>query len=107
MSNLLNNAIAAIIPVGGLRVIKIRTEQKDKSWGIVSVEDSGRGLDAEKSQSIFEPFVTTKPRGMGLGLAICQMIIRRHNGELSARPAKLRGAVFQIALPLAQARQKT
>jgi signal transduction histidine kinase len=106
MSNLLNNAIAAIVPVSGPRSVKIRTEPEGEDWAKITVEDSGRGLEPENTQVIFEPFVTTKPRGMGLGLAICQMIIRRHNGKLSARPAKLRGAVFQVTLPLAKAQQK-
>jgi signal transduction histidine kinase len=102
MSNLLNNAVVAVSPVSGLRVIKITTKRESEGWVAITVEDSGRGLDPENTQSIFEPFVTTKPGGMGLGLAICQMIIRRHNGELSARPAQPRGAIFQITLPLAK-----
>jgi C4-dicarboxylate-specific signal transduction histidine kinase len=100
---LLNNAIEAIGPVSGPRVVKIRTAQESEGRVAVTVEDSGRGLNPETAQSIFEPFVTTKARSMGLGLAICQMIIQRHNGELSARPAKTRGAIFQITLPQAKA----
>jgi signal transduction histidine kinase len=102
ISNLLNNAIEAIGPVSGPRVVKIRTAHDSEGRVAVTVEDSGRGLNPETAQSIFEPFVTTKARGMGLGLAICQMIIQRHNGELSARPAKTRGAIFQITLPQAK-----
>lgn len=103
MSNLLSNAIEAIGPVSGPRLVKVSTEHGSEGRVTVTVEDSGRGLDPETAQSIFEPFVTTKARSMGLGLAICQMIIQRHDGELSARPARTRGAVFQITLPQAKA----
>jgi signal transduction histidine kinase len=52
---------------------------------------------------IFDAFVSTKPQGMGLGLAICRMIIERHGGQLSAWSGKKRGAVFQFILPATKA----
>lgn len=66
---------------------------------IVAVEDTGPGLNPEKAKSIFEPFVTTKAHGMGLGLAICRMIIERHDGQISVESANVRGAIFTITLP--------
>jgi signal transduction histidine kinase len=66
---------------------------------VVAVEDSGPGIDPKKLDGIFDPFVSTKPQGMGLGLAICRMIIDRHGGQLSAWSGKKRGAVFQFILP--------
>jgi C4-dicarboxylate-specific signal transduction histidine kinase len=97
--NLVRNAIEAINTVqNGLRVVQVRTaHQGDKI--IVSIEDTGPGIDPEKLDHIFDPFVTTKGHGMGLGLAICRMIVERHQGELSASPAHPHGVVFQIALP--------
>ena len=99
VSNLLNNAIEALDSVDGPRVVKITAARSGGEDVAVTVEDSGRGLDPEKASSIFEPFVTTKTHGMGLGLAICRMIVQRHDGRLSAAPAKTRGAIFTITLP--------
>jgi signal transduction histidine kinase len=65
----------------------------------VEVEDTGPGIDAKNLDKVFDAFVTTKPGGMGLGLAICRMIIDRHGGQLSASPAQPRGAVFRMVLP--------
>lgn len=101
ISNLLNNAIEAIAAVDGPRIIRITTECEGDRLVIVTVEDTGRGLNPELAESIFEPFVTTKTQGMGLGLAICRMIIQRHEGHLAAEPGKTRGATFRITLPLA------
>ena len=68
---------------------------------VVEVEDTGLGIDATSLDKLFDAFVTTKRGGMGLGLAICRMIIERHGGQLSASPARPRGAVFRIVLPQA------
>jgi len=67
---------------------------------IVAVEDSGPGIDPKHAEGIFDAFVTTKSHGMGLGLALCRMIIDRHSGELTASPAHPRGSIFRIALPI-------
>jgi len=67
---------------------------------IVAVEDSGPGIDPKYAESIFDAFVTTKTHGMGLGLALCRMIIDRHSGELTASQAHPRGSIFRIALPI-------
>ena len=69
---------------------------------VLAVEDSGPGIAPQDIDSIFEAFITTKPHGMGLGLALCRMIIERHDGQLSAEPANPRGAVFRIVLPAGQ-----
>jgi signal transduction histidine kinase len=65
----------------------------------VEVEDTGPGIDAKSLDKVFDAFVTTKPGGMGLGLAICRTIIDRHGGQLSASAAHPRGAVFRMVLP--------
>ena len=66
----------------------------------MAVEDSGMGIDPGMIDSIFDAFVTTKSHGMGLGLALCRMIIERHEGQLSAAQAHPRGSIFQVVLPV-------
>jgi signal transduction histidine kinase len=99
--NLVRNAIEAMDAIkDGRRVLQARTERHDgRDEIVVAIEDSGPGIDPEKLDGIFDAFVSTKPQGMGLGLAICRMIIDRHGGQLSASSGKRRGAVFQFILP--------
>src|SRR5271166_4018927 len=104
MLNLVRNATDAMGSTTGLaRVLRIRTECDGARAIVVSVEDSGPGIDREKLDSIFDAFVTTKPHGMGLGLAICRMIISRHEGQLSASGDNKGGALFQFTLPIKSA----
>ena len=67
---------------------------------VVAVEDSGPGINPKGLDSIFDPFITTKPDGMGLGLAICRMIVERHDGKLSVLSDGKNGARFQFVLPV-------
>jgi C4-dicarboxylate-specific signal transduction histidine kinase len=99
--NLMQNAVEAMSASrDDPRVLTVRTTNDgDKKAIVVEVEDTGPGIDAERRDNLFDAFVTTKPGGMGLGLAICRMIIDRHGGQLSAALAEPRGAVFQIVLP--------
>ena len=99
--NLVRNAIEAMDAIKDTRrVLQARTERHDgRAEIVVAIEDSGPGIDPEKLDGIFDAFVSTKPQGMGLGLAICRMIIDRHGGQLSASSGKRRGAVFQFILP--------
>jgi signal transduction histidine kinase len=69
---------------------------------IVAVRDSGPGLKPESLDQLFEPFYTTKPAGMGMGLSICRSITEAHGGRLWATANAARGAVFQFTLPLHQ-----
>jgi signal transduction histidine kinase len=78
----------------------VTTENHGPDAIIVAVEDSGPGINPTRLDSIFDPFVTTKADGMGLGLAICRMIIERHDGKLSALSDGKNGARFQLVLPL-------
>jgi signal transduction histidine kinase len=101
MLNLFHNAIDAMDSITDRdRVLRVRTERNGREAVVVSVEDSGPGIDSEKLDRIFDAFVTTKPHGMGLGLAICQMIISRHEGKLSASADNKGGALFQFTLPI-------
>ncbi len=97
--NLIQNAIDAMDAVDNdRRVLQVRTEQNDDAISI-TIEDSGPGIDPKKSDEMFGAFFTTKPHGMGLGLAICRMIVERHDGELSVSSANPHGAIFRIKLP--------
>jgi signal transduction histidine kinase len=104
MLNLVRNAIEAMDSITDrARVLRVRTECDGREAIVVSVEDAGPGIDPEKVDSIFDAFVTTKPQGMGLGLAICRMIISRHEGQLSASAENKSGALFQFTLPIKSA----
>ena len=63
------------------------------------MRDSGPGIDPEHRERAFDSFYTTKPDGMGLGLAICRSIIDEHGGRLWTEANEPRGAVFQFTLP--------
>jgi signal transduction histidine kinase len=65
----------------------------------VAVRDSGHGLRPESLPRLFEPFYTTKPDGMGMGLSICLSIIEAHGGRLWATRCEPRGALFQFTIP--------
>src|SRR5262249_11291440 len=86
--NLIQNAIDAMRTMSdGNRVMSVGTELQSGKAVVISVEDSGPGIDPKKKTAVFDAFVTTKATGMGLGLALAQMIIERHGGQLSASSA--------------------
>jgi signal transduction histidine kinase len=98
--NLIQNAIDAMEVVSDeRRELQVKTERWRGDAIKLTIADTGPGIDSKTSGEIFEAFFTTKSDGMGLGLAICRMIIERHGGELTASPASPRGAIFQIILP--------
>jgi signal transduction histidine kinase len=99
--NLLQNAIDALRAVKDRgRILRVSTEHHGQDAISILVEDSGSGIDPERLKSIFDPFVTTKANGMGLGLAICKMIVERHGGRLLASSDGKSGATFQVILPI-------
>jgi signal transduction histidine kinase len=102
--NLAHNAIEAMgATTGRSRVLQLRTGLRGASTIAVEVEDSGPGIDAKQLEGIFGAFVTTKSHGMGLGLAICRMIVEQHGGQLSASSDGVSGSLFQFVLPVAAA----
>jgi signal transduction histidine kinase len=78
----------------------ISTDRHGRDAIAVAIENSGPGIDPEQLESIFDPFVSTKPQGMGLGLAICRMTVERHGGQLSEMAGKDKGARFQFVWPI-------
>ena len=84
----------------GVRELTIQTRMGGQHAVIVTVADTGPGLSADVRDQVFNPFVTTKPSGMGLGLSISKGIIESHKGNLyfDAEPGK--GAVFRFTLPV-------
>ncbi len=96
--NLIKNAIEAMASEGPRNLVV--SSGKDESKGVlVAVRDSGPGLDPNAFGKLFDHFYSTKPEGMGMGLAISRSIIEAHGGRLWATPNEPHGAVFQFTLP--------
>jgi C4-dicarboxylate-specific signal transduction histidine kinase len=102
--NLVVNAIDAMHSVDW-RVLKIRT-QADAGKMILSIEDTGTGIDPSKVDQLFKPLFTTKASGMGMGLAICRSIIESHEGRIWALPSVTRGSIFCFELPINETTQE-
>jgi PAS domain S-box-containing protein len=97
--NLIINAIDAMNTITERpRTLLIKTA-KHAEGALIRVQDSGRGFDPEQAERIFEAFFTTKPEGIGMGLAISRSIVEAHGGRLWAMPGSANGAVFQLILP--------
>ena len=100
MLNLLMNAIEALSGVDeGPRELWVTTDTGEAGDVVVTVRDSGPGLDPQSLDRLFEAFYTTKPNGLGMGLAISRSIVESHGGRLWATANTPRGAVFQFTLP--------
>jgi signal transduction histidine kinase len=97
--NLIFNAIEAMEGKYTNRVLSLKTGRREDDGIVIKVMDTGSGIDPKNLATIFDPFVTTKPRGIGLGLAICRMIVERHGGHLLASSRQEGGAQFDIILP--------
>jgi PAS domain S-box-containing protein len=98
--NLIINAIEAMSRVSeGARELLISTRQAEAGGVLVAVQDSGPGLAPATLERLFEPFYTTKPSGLGLGLSICRSIIESHGGRLWTSANVPRGTVFQFIIP--------
>jgi C4-dicarboxylate-specific signal transduction histidine kinase len=100
MLNLIVNAIQSMGSVeDGNRELHISTARIEPEGVCVAVRDTGPGLRPESLPRLFEPFYTTKPDGMGMGLSICRAIIEAHRGRLWATGCEPRGALFQFTVP--------
>jgi NO-binding membrane sensor protein with MHYT domain len=97
--NLVLNAIEAMSATkDGPRQLIVKSN-RDADGAVMQIEDSGPGLDPEQAERIFQPFFTTKPQGLGMGLSISRSIIEAHGGHLSARRSSSHGTVFEFRLP--------
>ena len=103
LMNLMLNGIEAMKETGGVLTVKSQLDEDRRV--VTSVSDTGVGLPAEKVDEIFNAFVTTKPQGSGMGLAISRSIVESHGGRLWATANDGRGATFCFTLPVAAAVQ--
>src|SRR5262252_5842100 len=97
--NLITNAIDSMATEDGQRVLSLRSEVHDSGSVMVSVEDTGKGVEPSAIDRIFNPLFTTKAHGMGMGLAICRSIIDAHGGRLWMTANLPRGAIFHFSVP--------
>jgi signal transduction histidine kinase len=112
--NLLCNALDTLPQGGNIRITAAESQrasgQSDEpasrqcanpsmSWITITVADNGPGVPKDLGDRIFEPYVSTKDTGVGLGLAICRRIVHSHGGQIIATDAPEGGAVFTVQLP--------
>jgi signal transduction histidine kinase len=101
ISNLVRNAIEAMKTTENRpRELRLRTELRGRDVVGIAVEDTGPGIDPTQLDNAFSAFFTTKAHGMGLGLAMCRLIVERHRGTISASSDGKSGARFDIAIPV-------
>jgi two-component system, LuxR family, sensor kinase FixL len=98
--NLVRNAVEAMEQVER-RELTIGTRAiAEQAMAEIIVADTGPGIAPELAERLFQPFVTTKETGMGLGLSICREIVEAHHGRLTTAPAPSGGAEFRVILPI-------
>ena len=99
--NLMVNAIQAMgADANGTRELHITTARAEPDSVLVAVKDSGPGITSASVELAFDPFYTTKPGGMGMGLSICRSIVEAHGGGLWASANLPRGAIFHFTVPI-------
>ena len=96
IANLLVNAAQAS-PLGGIVTVKTMSDDGEVE---VAVIDRGSGIDPKNIENIFNPFFTTKPDGIGFGLAIISKILDEHGGRITVESTVGEGSVFRVFLPL-------
>jgi len=96
--NLVRNALEAMRE-SPCKQLRISSEPGPGRTVVVTVCDSGPGLDAHVAERLFHPFISTKASGMGLGLSICHTIITSHGGKIWAEPSEMGGTQFHFTLP--------
>ncbi len=96
--NLIRNAIDSMAD-GDKRLLDIVVRRDERGQAVVAVSDSGPGISQAALDRLFQPFFTTKPDGMGVGLSISRTIIEAHGGHLRASNRDQGGALFEFNLP--------
>jgi PAS domain S-box-containing protein len=103
--NLIMNAVEAMASIGTReRVLKITSQLHGSGNMLMTVHDTGTGIDAEDMDRIFNALFTTKSTGMGMGLSICRSIVEAHGGRLWASAAAPNGSIFHLVLPIGDTR---
>jgi signal transduction histidine kinase len=98
LTNLIENALHAVGSAGQVRISGARSD-----GGVeVAIEDSGPGVDPDTRRRLFEPLITTKQKGIGLGLALVKRIVERHGGTVAYEPGPGTGARFVVRLPVGE-----
>jgi len=98
--NLIMNAVDAMSTVvNRARILRVKSDVNEFNQLIITVEDSGMGIDPKSIDRIFDAFFTTKSQGMGMGLSICRSIIERHGGRMSVSHGQPHGSIFHVLLP--------
>ena len=96
--NIAVNALEAM-PEGGKLTFRTRRIDSDQGEAVgISIRDTGKGIKKDELRNVFKPFFTTRERGVGLGLAICQRIIKSHGGHIRVKSIPGRGSIFYIRL---------
>lgn len=98
--NLIRNAIDAMVG-SRIRALTIRAAPLADESVQISIEDTGSGISDEIAQQLFQPFVTSKQRGMGIGLSICRTIVEAHGGRIWFEAAARGGTIFHFTIPSA------
>jgi signal transduction histidine kinase len=101
MNLIMNGADAMSAVADRPRILRIGSQIDGAGSVLVSVADSGGGIDAAIRDRIFEPLFTTKSAGMGMGLSICRSIVEAHGGKLWVTPATPHGTEFRFTIPMA------
>jgi two-component system sensor kinase FixL len=96
--NLMRNAVEAMAG-SPRRDLLLSTASVDGDMAVINVADSGPGIDADMASQLFQPFVTTKPHGMGVGLSISRTIVEAHGGRIWTEPNPGGGTIFRFTLP--------
>jgi signal transduction histidine kinase len=100
-TNLFRNSVQAMSGAGRLEVQVGEETRQGRPFATVTIRDSGPGLPAGLKDRLFEPFVTTRARGHGLGLAIVRKVVEQHQGEVSFDSVTGRGTTCVVRLPMA------
>jgi signal transduction histidine kinase len=98
--NLVMNAIESMASAAEPRVLSVTSKANEHNAVLVSIADTGRGIDVVNLNRIFKPMFTTKARGMGMGLSICKSIIESHNGLIWVSVGVPRGSIFHFEMPV-------
>ena len=100
--NLIRNAIEAMIE-SPIRQLAITSKAGPGEFVTVSIEDTGAGIDETIAPQLFQPFITSKQKGMGIGLSICRTIVEAHGGRIWCEAGRETGTIFRFTLPQAGA----